>query len=91
MRDKVILNVTLPATGKAYEFRVSFDLLAGQAADLMASLLSSREGCRYVAPAAADLMYAQGSRAGELLEEGTSIRALVAAGELVDGQELALV
>lgn len=91
MRDKVTLNVALPATGKTYEFRVSYDLLAGQAADLMANLLSSREGCRYVAPAAADLMYADGSRAGALLDAGTPIRTLVVADDLFDGRELVLV
>ncbi len=91
MGDKVTLNVVLPATGKTYEFRVSFDLLAGQAADLMANLLSSCEGCRYVASAAADLMFADGPHAGTLLDEKTTIRSLVVADDLYDGQELVLV
>lgn len=93
MRDKVLLEVLLPATGRVYEFRVPFDVTAETAARLMAQVLASREPARYEATDEVDLMLRAGAGAheGEELNPNETIRALVGQGILVDGTPVALV
>jgi hypothetical protein len=91
MKNKVLVRVRLAATCDAYEFRIPFDLIVGQAAQLMERMLESRVGPLYEATGGACLMYADGARAGTLLDSAASVRTLVAHDELVDGCSLALV
>ncbi len=91
MTDKVLLNVYLAATASTYEFRVPHALLVGQAANLMAELLESRERLRFYAPSQAGLMYLDGTKAGTLLEQDAWVGALVSQENLVDGSLVALV
>ena len=92
MKDKVLLEVLLPATGDVYEFRVPFDLTVEMAARLMARVLASREPARYEASDEVDLMLCAGAGAheGEELNPNETIRALVNQGVLVDGTPVAL-
>ena len=39
MKDKVLLNVLLPATGRRYEFRVPYDMTVEDAARMISELL----------------------------------------------------
>lgn len=91
MREKVMVRVRLPATQRTYEFRVPFDLNVRSSAELMARLLSTREGVRFIPDVSAHLMLLDGKDAGALLEGNRSIRGLVLEGVLVNGSELALV
>lgn len=93
MKDKVLLDVLLPATGKTYEFRVPFDLTVEQASGLMAQIIAQREPARYAAPRGCDLMIlAQDSASsGNQLNPNESFRALVEQGVLGDGSSVALV
>ena len=90
MKDKVLLEVLLPATGAVYEFRVPFDLTVEMAARLMARVLASREPARYEASDEVDLMLRAGAGAHEELNPNETIRALVNQGVLVDGTPVAL-
>ncbi|MBO7674037.1 MAG: hypothetical protein J6S63_03400 [Atopobiaceae bacterium] len=91
MKDKVLLRVRLAATQGIYEFRVPFDMRVRQATRLMERMLENRVGPLYEATGRARLMYADGARAGDLLDSSASIRTLVAHDELMDGCDLALV
>lgn len=91
MKDKVLLNVLLPATGRSYEFRVPFDLTVDEASQLMARILASQESERYAADGTADLMVVGNvPAAGEQLNPNETFRALVEQGALVDGSAVAL-
>ena len=92
MKDKVLLEVLLPATGDVNEFRVPFDLTVEMAARLMARVLASRGPARYEASDEVDLMLRAGAGAheGEELNPNETIRALVNQGVLVDGTPVAL-
>lgn len=92
MKDKVLLEVLLPATGSVYEFRVPYDLTVETAARLMARVLASREPAQYEASDEVDLMLraSAGAHEGEELNPNETIRALVAQGMLVDGTPVAL-
>ena len=93
MRDKVLLEVTLPATARAYEFRVPLDLSVEDASGLMADVLARREPARFEAPqGGSDLMLrGEGAMAGDALNPNESVRALVERGVLYDGAPVALV
>lgn len=92
MTDKVLLSVTLPATGRSYEFRVPLCLTVEVAARLMSGILATTESALYEASDDVDLMYLDELpvRGGQLNPNET-IRALVEQGALVDGSHLALV
>ena len=47
MKDKVLLEVLLPATQVVYEFRIPFDLTVNEASALMSRVLAQREPLRY--------------------------------------------
>lgn len=93
MRDKVLLNVALPATAKTYEFRVPLDLNVEDASGLMADVLARREPARFEAPrGGSDLMLCdEGGMAGDTLNPNETVRALVEQGVLYDGAPVALV
>lgn len=93
MKDKVLLDVLLPATGRRYEFRIPFDSTVDEASQLMARILSTREPARYEADGNADLMLCPlpgAAGAGEELNPNETFRALVEQGVLVDGSRVAL-
>lgn len=95
MKDKVLLDVLLPATQKTYEFRIPFDLTVDQASQLMARILATREPVRYEADGNADLMLrgvaGTNVSSGEMLNPNETFRALVEQGVLVDGAPVVLV
>jgi len=91
VKDKVLVKVRLAATLDVYEFRVPYDMRVGQATRLIERMLENRVGPLYEATGRARLMYADGARAGTLIESSASVRSLVAHDELVDGCNLALV
>lgn len=91
MKDKVLLNVLLPATRETYEFRVPLDMTVETACGLMSKMLAAKEPARYEATGDADLMLCgdvEGS--GGELNPNETFRALVEAGVLVDGSPVAL-
>lgn len=91
MKDKVLLEVLLPATQTEYEFRVPFDLTVDEAAGLMARVLAQREALRYEVADGVDLMLCgEGAGAGDALNPNETIRALVERGVLSDGCKVAL-
>lgn len=93
MRDKVLLEVLLPATGAVYEFRVPYDMTVDEACGLMSGVLARREAAHYEAPpGGCDLMLRGGVEgAGDLLSPNELIRVLVDRGVLSDGVPVALV
>lgn len=91
MRNKVLLNVVLPATQQSYEFRMPLDLRVEEGARLASRILASREPVRYAASDEADLMALEGEGMGDILSPGEAFRCYVSAGRLVDGSLVALV
>ncbi len=99
MKDKIMLDVLLPATQRSYEFRVPFDLTVDQAAQLMARILATREPASYEADGNADLMLRRvgpdgrsaGMSDGEMLNPNETFRALAERNVLVDGSPVAIV
>lgn len=93
MKDKVLLEVQLPATGIEYEFRVPYDLTVDQASGLIANVLARREPVRFEAPAGGSDLMLRGNveGAGNTLNPNETIRALVEQGVLVDGSLVSLV
>lgn len=99
MKDKILLNVVLPATQRAYEFRIPFDLTVDQAAQLMARILAAREPVMFEADGNADLMLcsvsaagrAAGMSEGEMLNPNETFRALAERDVLVNGSRVAIV
>ena len=49
MKNKVLLNVLLPATQRTYEFRVPLDLSIEEGTRLMSRILATRDQVRYAA------------------------------------------
>lgn len=91
MKDKVLLEVLLPATQTEYEFRVPFDLTIDEASALMARVLAQRESLRYEIAGGVDLMLrGEGVGAGDALNPNETVRALVERGVLSDGCRVAL-
>ena len=93
MKDKVLLEVLLPATQREYEFRVPYDAMVEEASRLMSRILASREPARYVASDGVNLVFG-GTReedAGKQLNPNETMRALVEQGVLVDGSSVILV
>lgn len=93
MKDKVLLNVLLPATGRRYEFRVPYDMTVEDAARMISELLASREREVYEANPQADLAIIDpaSNAAGDMLSPCDLIRALVENDVLVDGTLAAVV
>lgn len=93
MKDKVMLEVLLPATGREYELRVPYDMSVDQACDLMANVLARREPARFKAPEGGSDLMLRGNvqGAGNTLNPNESVRALVEQGVLEDGSPVALV
>ena len=90
MRDKVLLEVLLPATGRRYEFRMPFDITVEEGARLVSRILSAREPLRYEQSAEVDLMLMDGASAGRLLNPKETFRGLVLGDVLVDGSAVML-
>lgn len=91
MKDKVRLEVLLPVTRERYEFRVPLDVTVEEGAQLIASIIASREPIRYEASAGAGLMHLEGPGAGIELHPLETFRAIMECGEITDGTRLALV
>lgn len=93
MKDKVLLNVLLPATGRRYEFRVPYDMTVEDAARMISELLASREREVYEANPQADLAIIDPASnvAGDMLSPCDLIRVLVENDVLVDGTLVAVV
>ncbi len=91
MRNKVLLNVFLPATQRSYEFRVPLDLTIEEGATLMSRILASREQVRYEASSEVDLMPLSGEGCGAILNPNETFKFYVSHGQLVDGSSAALV
>ena len=90
MRNKVLLNVFLPATQKTYEFRVPLDLTVEEGSRLISRILSTRDSVRYTASDDVDLMMLDGKNAGAILSPLESFKWYVEHNQLVDGSSLAL-
>jgi hypothetical protein len=88
VRDKVLLEIVLPATRRTYEFRIPFDLTVDEAAGLVSNILATRESTYYESNGGADLMLLS---SGDELNPNETFRALVEQGVLVDGTRVALV
>ena len=89
--DEVLLHVSLPATQRSYEFRVSGGLVVHDVARMMGTMLAAVEPHRFVASRDERLMCLDGEQAGSMLNTDATIREFVADGTLVDGSSLALV
>ena len=70
MKNKVLLNVTLPATQRTYEFRVPLDLTIEEGTRLMSRILATRDQVRYAASDDVDLMLLSGEGTGAILNPG---------------------
>ena len=91
MKNKVLLNVLLPATQRTYEFRVPLDLTIEEGARLMSRILATREQVRYAATEDVDLMLLAGEGEGAVLNPRETFKFYVSHGQLVDGMPAALV
>ena len=90
MRNKVLLNVFLPATQKSYEFRVPLDITVEEGARLISRILGTRDSVRYSPTDDADLMMLDGQNSGAILSPKESFKWYVEHNQLVDGSSLAL-
>lgn len=92
MKDKVLLSVLLPATGRRYEFRVPYDMTVEDAARMISELLAARECEQYEANPQADLAIIDPLSAcpGNMLNPRDLIRVLVENGDLSDGTLVAV-
>ena len=91
MKDKVRLEVMLPVTREFHEFRVPLDLTVEEGAQLIASIIASREPTRYEASSGVGLMHLEGPGAGIELHPLETFRVIVECGEITDGSRLALI
>lgn len=91
MKNKVLVNVTLPATQRTYEFRVPLDLTVEEGARLMSRILATRDQMRYAASDEVDLMLLAGEAAGAILNPRETFKFYVSAGQMMDGSPVALV
>ena len=90
MRNKVLLNVFLPATQKSYEFRVPLDLTVEDGSRLISRILSTRDSVRYASSEDVDLMMLDGSNSGAILSPRETFKWYVEHNQIVDGSSLAL-
>lgn len=90
MRNKILLNVFLPATQQSYEFRVPLDLTVEEGSYLISRILSTRDPVRYAASEDVDLMMLDGENAGAVLSPRESFKWYVERDQLMDGSALAL-
>ena len=90
MRNKILLNVFLPATQKAYEFRVPLDLTVEEGSRLISRILNARETVRYASSDDVDLMMLEGENAGAVLSPLETFKWYVEHNQIVDGSALAL-
>ena len=91
MKNKVLLNVTLPATQRTYEFRVPLDLTIEEGTRLMSRILATRDQVRYAASDDVDLMLLSGEGAGAILNPRETFRFYVSHGQMMDGSPAAIV
>ena len=91
MKNKVLLNVTLPATQRTYEFRVPLDMTVEEGARLLSRILASREQVRYAATDDVDLMLLAGEGAGAILNPKETFKFYVSHGQMMDGSPAVLV
>lgn len=91
MKNKVLLNVTLPATQQTYEFRVPLDLSIEEGARLMSRILATRYQVRYAASDEVDLMLLTGEGTGAILNPKETFKFYVSHGQMTDGSPAALV
>ena len=91
MKNKVLLNVVLPATRRSYEFRVPLDLTIEEGARLMSRILATREQVRYDATEDVDLMLLSGAGEGAILNPKETFKFYVSQGQMMDGSPAALV
>ena len=91
MKNKELLNVTLPATQQTYEFRVPVDLTVEEGARLMSRILATRDQVRYAASDEVDLMLLSGDGAGAILNPKETFKFYVGHGQMMDGSPVVLV
>lgn len=91
MKNKVLLNVNLPATQRSYEFRVPLDLTVEEGARLMSRILATRDQVRYAASDEVDLMLLSGKGTGAILNPKATFKFYVSQGQMMDGSPVALV
>ncbi len=91
MKNKVLLNVLLPATRRTYEFRVPLDLTIEEGARLMSRILATREQVRYAATEDVDLMLLAGEGEGAVLNPRETFKFYVSHGQMMDGSPAALI
>ena len=91
MKNKVLLNVTLPATQRSYEFRVPLDLTVEEGTRLMSRILAAREQVRYAASDEVDLMLLSGEGTGAILNPKETFKYYVSRGQMTDGSPACLV
>ncbi|MGN0034716.1 MAG: hypothetical protein ACI364_03190 [Coriobacteriales bacterium] len=92
MKNKILLSVKLPASGRTYEFRVPLDSTVDQSAKLISHLIASCEPARYEESDGADLVLLGTAEegGGRELNPNETFRALANQGVLVDGSRIAL-
>ena len=91
MKNKVLLNVTLSATQRTYEFRVPLDLTIEEGARLMSRILVTRDQVRYAVSDEVDLMLLSGEGTGAILNPKETFKFYVSHGQMMDGSPAALV
>ena len=91
MKNKVLLDVKLPATQRSYEFRVPLDMTVEEGARLMSRILATRDQVRYEASDDVDLMLLSGEGTGALLNPKETFKYYVGHGQMTDGTPVCLV
>ncbi len=90
MRDKILVEVMLPATQGRYEFYVPVGLTVYQGAQIISRMLEARVRPCYTHSDSCELMLLEGTDAGELLDREATFGCLAAQDRLVPGMKLAL-
>ncbi len=90
MKDKVRIEVLLPATQRTYDFRVPFDITVEQGAQLISRILAARESARYAANNEVDLMFLDGPLSGQIVNPKETFRSLVLSNDVVEGSQMML-
>lgn len=91
MVEKVLVVIKLPATQMEYEFQLPLDMTVEDCAIIVGRMLMARESALYRVIDGVDLMYLDGSRAGEIVNPKDYIRNLVLDDVLVNGSRLMVV
>lgn len=84
MKNKILLNVKLPATQTTYDFWVPADMTLHDATELIGGLLEAREGDRFSVSESTALM---AQESGDLLDHNQTLESL----GFVNGTQLVLV